>query len=88
MNSRYRLIELDAKTGKPVAGFGDNGVVNLLAGLPWEVNPKHYTNTSPPVVCGHHRLTAGVDDPRQEQCWRAAIPGVGVMQSAGSFATL
>jgi quinoprotein glucose dehydrogenase len=50
MNSRYRLIELDAKTGKPVADFGDNGVVNLLAGLPWEVNPKHYTNTSPPVV--------------------------------------
>ncbi len=50
MNSRYRLIELDAKTGKPVADFGDNGTVNLLAGLPWEVNPKHYTNTSPPVV--------------------------------------
>ena len=50
MNSRYRLIELDAKTGRPVPGFGDRGVVNLLDGLQWPVNPKHYTNTSPPVV--------------------------------------
>jgi quinoprotein glucose dehydrogenase len=50
INSRYRLIALDAETGKPAAGFGDNGVVNLVAGLRWETNPKHYTNTSPPVV--------------------------------------
>ena len=50
MNSRTHLIELDAETGKPVPGFGDNGVVNLLKGLPWEVNPKHYTNTSPVVI--------------------------------------
>jgi quinoprotein glucose dehydrogenase len=50
MNSRYRLISLDAETGKPVADFGDNGVVNLVAGLRWETNPKNYTNTSPPVV--------------------------------------
>ncbi|MEI8298515.1 MAG: pyrroloquinoline quinone-dependent dehydrogenase [Pseudomonadota bacterium] len=50
INSRYRLIELDAKTGQPVEGFGEHGVVNLLTGLQWPVNPKHYTNTSPPVV--------------------------------------
>ncbi len=50
MNSRYRLIELDAKTGRPVPGFGNGGVVDLLDGLQWPVNPKHYTNTSPPVV--------------------------------------
>ncbi len=50
MNSRYRLIELDAETGRPVAEFGDNGIVNLVAGLRWETNPRHYTNTSPPVV--------------------------------------
>ena len=50
MNSRARLIELDAETGKPVAGFGDNGVVNLLQGLAWPVDPKQYTNTSPAVV--------------------------------------
>jgi len=50
MNSRYRLIELDAETGKPLGEFGDNGTANLVAGLRWETNPKHYTNTSPPVV--------------------------------------
>jgi quinoprotein glucose dehydrogenase len=50
INSRYRLIELDANTGLPVSGFGEQGVVNLLAGLQWPVNPKHYTNTSPPLV--------------------------------------
>jgi quinoprotein glucose dehydrogenase len=50
MNSRYHLISLDAESGKPVQSFGDNGVVNLAHGLVWEINPKHYTNTSPPVV--------------------------------------
>src|SRR5579872_6631078 len=50
MNSRYRLISLDAETGKPAADFGDNGIVNLVAGLRWETDPKQYTNTSPPVV--------------------------------------
>jgi quinoprotein glucose dehydrogenase len=50
INSRYRLVELDAQTGRPVPGFGENGVVNLLAGLQWPVNPKHYTNPSPPIV--------------------------------------
>ena len=50
MNSRYRLISLDATTGKPVPSFGDNGVVDLSKGLRWEIDPKHYTNTSPAVI--------------------------------------
>jgi quinoprotein glucose dehydrogenase len=50
INSRAKLIELDAQTGKPVAQFGDNGIVNLVAGLRWETDPKQYTNTSPVVV--------------------------------------
>ncbi len=50
MNSRYRLISLDAATGKPVPNFGDNGVVDLSKGLRREINPKHYTNTSPTVI--------------------------------------
>ncbi|HKE30022.1 MAG TPA: pyrroloquinoline quinone-dependent dehydrogenase [Bryobacteraceae bacterium] len=50
MNSRYRLISLDAATGKLVADFGDNGIVNLVAGLRWETDPRQYTSTSPPVV--------------------------------------
>ncbi len=50
MNSRYRLICLDAKTGTLVDTFGVGGMVDLTAGLSWKINPRHYTNTSPPVV--------------------------------------
>jgi quinoprotein glucose dehydrogenase len=50
MNSRSRLICLDAETGAPVDTFGAHGVVDLTAGLRWAVDPKRYTNTSPPVV--------------------------------------
>jgi len=50
LNARYKLIQLDAKTGTPVSSFGANGVVDLSAGLVWAINKKHYTNTSPPVV--------------------------------------
>jgi quinoprotein glucose dehydrogenase len=50
LNTRYRLISLDAKTGKPVTSFGDNGVVDLSQGLVWPINKMHYSETSPPVV--------------------------------------
>ena len=50
MNSRYRLICLDAATGKPVGSFGQNGMVDLSQGLVWPINKLHYTETSPPVV--------------------------------------
>ena len=50
MNSRARLIALDGKTGEPITSFGTNGVVDLTHGLRRPVNPRHYTNTSPPVV--------------------------------------
>lgn len=50
MNSRYRLICLDAKSGTPVPSFGRNGIVDLSKGLIWRINKKHYTNTSPPIV--------------------------------------
>ncbi|HEX3702798.1 MAG TPA: pyrroloquinoline quinone-dependent dehydrogenase [Vicinamibacterales bacterium] len=50
MNSRYRLICLDAETGTPVQSFGENGIVDLSRGLVWAINKKHYSNTSPPIV--------------------------------------
>ena len=50
INSRYRLMCLDASTGTPVDSFGTHGVVDLSKGLVWEINKTHYTNTSPPVV--------------------------------------
>ncbi|MGQ0735455.1 MAG: pyrroloquinoline quinone-dependent dehydrogenase [Acidobacteriota bacterium] len=50
MNSRYRLICLDATTGTPITTFGLDGSVDLSEGLSWKINPRHYTQTSPPVV--------------------------------------
>jgi quinoprotein glucose dehydrogenase len=50
INSRYRLIALDADTGRPVDAFGAHGVVDLSEGLLWAINKLHYTNTSPPVI--------------------------------------
>ena len=50
LNSRWRLISIDAETGKPVSTFGEGGEVDLTKDLLWPVNKLHYTNTSPPVV--------------------------------------
>jgi quinoprotein glucose dehydrogenase len=50
LNARYKLIQLDARTGVPVPSFGKNGVIDLSEGLVWAINKKHYTNTSPPIV--------------------------------------
>ena len=52
LNSRWRLIALDAATGKPVPAFGNGGEVDLAGSLVWQVNRRRYTNTSPPVVWG------------------------------------
>jgi quinoprotein glucose dehydrogenase len=50
MNSRWRLIALDSRTGKPIPTFGERGEVGLIKGLSRVVKKEHYTNTSPPVV--------------------------------------
>jgi quinoprotein glucose dehydrogenase len=52
LNSRWRLIALDAATGKSIPSFGVNGEIDLTAGLSRTVRKEHYTNTSPPVVWG------------------------------------
>ena len=50
LNSRWRLIALDAATGRPVEEFGDRGTVDLVENLAWEANRLHISNTSPPSV--------------------------------------
>ena len=45
-----RLIELDAKTGKPVQEFGDNGEINLRTGITEEFPRAQYAITSPPAI--------------------------------------
>ena len=49
--AQSQLVALDARDGKPCAGFGRNGMVDLTHGLripPFE--PGAYSMTSPPVV--------------------------------------
>ena len=49
----YQLIALNAKTGLPEAGFGNNGVVDLLPGLDREnIKPGVIGDTSPAMVVG------------------------------------
>lgn len=49
--SAGRLIALDAKTGRPIAGFGSEGSADLTENLAWGLQDKyHYFNTSPPVI--------------------------------------
>ena len=49
--SAGRLIALDAETGRPISGFGSEGIADLTENLVWELQDKrHYFNTSPPVV--------------------------------------
>ena len=50
INARWKLIALDAATGKPIPSFGVNGEVDLTKELRRAVNQLQYTNTSPPVV--------------------------------------
>ena len=53
-----RLFALDASNGKPVAGFGDNGFINLRTGVADRFPERAYGMTSPPliykdlVICG------------------------------------
>ena len=53
INARWKLVALDAATGKPIPSFGQNGEIDLTAQLRRRVNRAHYTNTSPPVVYGN-----------------------------------
>lgn len=50
LNSRWRLIALDAATGKEIASFGHKGEVDMAEHLLWPTIRLHYTQTSPPVV--------------------------------------
>jgi len=52
LNSRWRLIALDAATGTLIDSFGPGGEIDLTEDLIWPTNRLHYTQTSPPVVYG------------------------------------
>ena len=45
------LIAIDARTGQPVASFGEGGKINLAKAIPYAVNARNYAVSSPPMVC-------------------------------------
>ena len=45
-----QMIALDAKTGKPMPTFGNNGRIDLAEGLRRPVDRDYYTMSSPPVI--------------------------------------
>ena len=50
LNTRWRLIAIDAKNGTAIPSFGYRGEIDLTEDLLWPTNRLHYTQTSPPVV--------------------------------------
>ena len=64
-----RLLELDAATGKPCAGFGVQGALDLRAGL-GRNRPGDYAISSPPVVVGDVVIVGG----RIEDSFRTDMP--------------
>jgi quinoprotein glucose dehydrogenase len=46
------LLALDARTGKPIEGFGKNGRVDLTQGLRRSFPRGDYTNQAPPLIVG------------------------------------
>ncbi|MCK0196743.1 membrane-bound PQQ-dependent dehydrogenase, glucose/quinate/shikimate family [Ancylobacter sp. 6x-1] len=53
-----RLIGLDADTGKPLANFGTDGIVDLKVGM-GEVKPGYYQQTSTPLVAANLVIVGG-----------------------------
>jgi len=50
LNTRWRLVAIDARTGTAIPSFGHRGEIDLTEDLLWPTNRLHYTQTSPPVV--------------------------------------
>ncbi|MGH0032863.1 MAG: PQQ-binding-like beta-propeller repeat protein [Myxococcota bacterium] len=54
-----RLVALDARTGTPCQGFGENGTVDLRGGV-GDAKPGEYGVTSPPTVIGDRIVTGAM----------------------------
>ena len=88
MNS-YMLVALDAKTGRQVSTFGNNGVVDMAANLRWNERPGlpregRVANTSPPAIVGnvlvasismHTGSTPNLPGASINEQWPMNIPG-------------
>jgi quinoprotein glucose dehydrogenase len=85
----YMLVALDAKTGRQVASFGKNGVVDMAENLRWNERPGlphegRVANTSPPAIVGnvlvssismHTGSTPNLSGASINEQWPMNIPG-------------
>jgi quinoprotein glucose dehydrogenase len=74
------LIALDAKTGKPIASFGDNGHINLREGLNRRPTISTLQVNSPPIICNGVIVVGSVimDRPQTQSFVRGDIRGFDV----------
>src|SRR5262249_20164955 len=52
LTTRWRVVALDAQTGRPIRSFGRAGEVDLTEAIGWTGDRRHFGNTSPPAVYG------------------------------------
>ena len=85
----YMLVALDAKTGRQVSSFGENGVVDMVENLRWNERPGlpregRVANTSPPAIVGnvlvasismHTGSTPNLPGASINEQWPMNIPG-------------
>lgn len=85
----YMLVALDAKTGRQVASFGKNGVVDMVENLRWNERPGlpregRVANSSPPAIVGnvlvssismHTGSTPNLPGASINEQWPMNIPG-------------
>jgi quinoprotein glucose dehydrogenase len=70
-----RLLSLDAATGQPCAGFGDNGSVDLRQGVHFQ-NIGFYGVSSPPAIVGNVVVVGSmVGDNQQVDAESGAVRG-------------
>ncbi len=74
------LIALDAKTGKPISDFGDDGHVNLWEGLNRPARISVHQVNSPPIICRDVIVVGSVimDRPSTKEYVRGDIRGFDV----------
>jgi quinoprotein glucose dehydrogenase len=79
----FFLHALDAETGRPVSGFGENGTVDLLADLGYEFHPTeglppevgYITNSSPPMIVNGVVVVGNSHEQGYYQTRKENVPG-------------
>ena len=79
----FYLIALDAETGRPIPGFGKDGIVDLLADLGYPYNGENglvdtlgnITNSSPPIIVNGVVIVGNSHEQGYYQTKKEYVPG-------------